>query len=163
MRLLPRLIIVILATCIAGSATAQNARNIQGSWILVSSINEVDGRKTDQFGPQPNGALMFGADGRFMLTIIGAGLPRYVSNNRATGTPEENKAVVSRSIAMIGSYVVDTDGKTLTLRTEHATFPNWDGTEQRRLIVTLNTDELAYVTPSASGGGVGTVTWKRAH
>src|SRR5882757_838370 len=135
-----RLIAAFLIVCIVGSATAQRAKDakaIEGAWVLVSSVNEVDGRKTDQFGPQPNGALMLGADGRFMLTIIGAGLPRFVANNRATGTPEENKAVVSRSIAMIGRYVVDADGKTLTLSTEHATFPNWDGTEQRRLIVTL--------------------------
>jgi hypothetical protein len=157
--------------CIAGSATAQRAKDrakdrtkdIEGAWILVSSINEVDGRKTDQFGPHPNGMLVLGSNGRFMLTIIGAALPKFASNNRANGTPEENKAVVSRSIAMIGSYAVDADGSTLTLRTENATFPNWDGTEQRRLIATLNAEELRYVTPNASGGGVGTVTWKRAH
>jgi hypothetical protein len=158
-----RLTAAFLMICIASSATAQRAKDIEGAWILVSSINEVDGRKTDQFGPHPNGMLTLGSNGRFMLTIIGAGLPRFASNNRANGTPEENKEVVSRSIAMIGSYVVDAGGSTLTLRTENATFPNWDGTEQRRSIVTLNAEELKYVTPSASGGGVGTVTWKRAH
>src|SRR5262249_48359252 len=98
-----------------------------------------------------------------MLTIIGAGLPRFASNNRANGTADENKAVVSRSIAMIGSYAIDADGSTLAFRTENATFPNWDGTEQKRSIVTLNSEELKYVTASAWGGGVGTVTWKRAH
>ena len=157
----------VLMICIAGSAAAQHAKDrvkdIEGGWILVSSINEVDGQKTDQFGPHPNGMLVLGSDGRFMLTIIGAGLPKFASNNRANGTPEENKAVVSRSIAMIGTYVVDAEASTLTLRTENATFPNWDGTEQRRLIVTLNADELKYVTPNTSGGVVGTVIWKRAH
>src|SRR5882757_1115783 len=159
-----RLIAAFLIVCIVGSATAQRAKDakaIEGAWVLVSSVNEVDGRKTDQFGPHPNGMLMLGADGRFMLTIIGTGLPRFASNNRANGTPEENKEVVSRSIAMIGNYVVDHDVSMLTLRTENATFPNWDGTEQKRSIVTLNAGELKYVTPSASGGGVGTVTWKR--
>jgi len=158
-----RLIAVVLLVCSVGNASAQRAKEIEGAWVLVSSINEMDGRKTDQFGPHPNGMLIFGADGHFMLTIIGAGLPRFASNNRANGTPEENKEVVSRSIAMMGSYIVNADANTLTFRTENATFPNWDGTEQKRSIVTLNTEELKYITASASGGGVGTVTWKRAH
>ena len=157
-----RMIAATLIICAAGSAIAQRAKDIEGTWTLVSSVNELDGKKTDQFGPNPKGMLSLSADGRFMLTIIGEGLPKFASNNRATGTPEENKAVMSHSIAMIGSYVLDPDAKTLILKTESATFPNWNATEQRRLIVTLNADELTYVTPSASGGGVGTVTWKRA-
>src|SRR5690242_16634800 len=100
------LIAAVLMTCMAGSATAQATKDIEGAWILVSSINEVDGRKTDQFGPHPNGMLILGANGRFMLTIIGAGLPKFASNNRANGTPEDNKAVMSQSIAMIGSYAI---------------------------------------------------------
>ena len=63
---------------------------------------------------------------------------------------------------MIGTYSVNPADKTLTFRVETATFPNWDGTEQRRLIVTASKDELKYITPAASSGGVGTVTWKRA-
>src|SRR5205823_6428282 len=100
------------------------------------------------------------AAGRFMLTIIGADLPKFTSNNRATGTAEENKAVVSKSIAFFGSYSLA--DKTLTLKIETATFPNWNGAEQKRNLVTVSKDELKYITPSASGGGVGTVTWKRA-
>jgi hypothetical protein len=163
MAVLPRLVAPVLMLCIAGSATAQGLKSIEGSWILESSINEVDGLKTDQFGPNPKGMLMFGAGGRFMLTIIGAGLPKFASSNRANGTAEESKAVVSRSVAMIGSYVVDAGGSSVTFLTESATFPNWDGTEQRRTIVTLNADEFKYITATASGGGRGTVTWRRAH
>lgn len=161
-----RLVHIITAgivSCAAASAAAQRAADIEGTWTLVSSVNEVDGKKTDQFGPNPKGTLNLAADGSFALTIIGAGLPKFASNNRAKGTPEENKAIVSRSIAMIGNYVVDAGRKTLVLKTERATFPNWDGSDQKRLIITLNAHELKYVTPSASGGGVGTVTWKRAN
>jgi len=163
MTLSASLVAPVLALCLIGSATAQAPQKIEGSWILESSVNELDGRKTDQFGPNPKGMLMLGADGRFMLTIIGAGLPRFAASNRANGTAEENRAVVSRSIAMIGSYFVDAEGTSLTFRTESATFPNWDGTEQRRSIVTLNAGELKYITATASGGGRGTVTWRRVH
>jgi Lipocalin-like domain len=98
-----------------------------------------------------------------VLTIIGPDLPKFASNNRAGGTPEENKAVVSRSIAMIGTYLVDPAAKTLTFRVESSTFPNWDGTEQKRLLSSGNNAELKYITPTASSGGVATVTWKRAN
>jgi hypothetical protein len=62
---------------------------------------------------------------------------------------------------MIGSYSVSAN--TLTLKIESATFPNWNGTEQKRTIVTATKDELKYITPTASSGGIGTVTWKRAN
>jgi hypothetical protein len=128
----------------------------------VSSVIERDGTKTDQFGSGAKGMLVFDANGHFMLTIIGLDLPRFASNNRASGTPEENKAVMSKSIAMIGTYSVDSAAKTLTFRVESATFPNWDGTEQKRLLSAADSDELKYITQTASSGGIATVTWKRA-
>ena len=144
------------------AALAQAAADVVGTWTLVSSVIDRDGAKIDQFGSGAKGMLVLDANGRFMLTIIGADLPKFASNNRASGTPDENKAVVSKSIGMIGAYQVDSAAKTLTFRVESATFPNWDGTEQKRLLAAGGKDELIYVTPTASSGGVATVTWKRA-
>lgn len=144
------------------AAMAQSANDIAGTWTLDSSVTEKDGTKTDQFGSGAKGMLVFDASGRFMLTIIGPDLPKFGSNNRAAGTPEENKAVMSRSIAMMGTYTVNSPEKSLIFRVDSATFPNWNGTEQKRLISVLNGDQLKYITPTASSGGVGTVTWKRA-
>jgi hypothetical protein len=143
-------------------AWAQPAGDVVGTWTLVSSVTERDGTRTDQFGAGAKGMLVLDADGRFMLTVIGLDLPKFASNNRAGGTPEENKAVMSKSIAMIGTYAVDAPAKTLTFRVESATFPNWDGTEQKRLLSSGDKDELKYITPTASSGGVATVIWKRA-
>jgi len=148
--------------CFWPIASAQSASDVVGTWTLVSSVTEKDGARTDQFGSGAKGMLALDADGHFMLTIIGPDLPKFVSNNRAAGTPEENKAVMSKSIAMIGTYSVDSGARTLTFKVDSATFPNWNGTEQRRLLASSNKDELKYVTPLASSGGVGTVTWRRA-
>jgi hypothetical protein len=63
---------------------------------------------------------------------------------------------------MIGTYSVNSADKTLIFKVDGATFPNWNGTEQKRLLSSSSNDELKYVTPTASSGGVGTVTWKRA-
>ena len=144
------------------TALAQSMRDVVGTWTLISSVTEKDGIKTDQFGSGAKGMLTLDGDGHFMLTIIGPDLPKFASNNRATGTPEENKAVVSKSIAMIGTYSVNSADKKLIFKVDSASFPNWNGTEQQRLLVSGNPDELKYITPSASSGGVGTVTWNRA-
>ena len=93
------------------TASAQSASDVVGTWTLVSSVTEKDGARTDQFGSGAKGMLTLDADGHFMLTIIGPDLPKFVSNNRASGTPEENKAVMSKSIAMIGTYSVDSGRK----------------------------------------------------
>ncbi len=150
------------ALFMASPASAQTASDLQGTWTLVSSVSEKDGTKTDQFGSGAKGMLVLDAKGHFMLTIIGPDLPKFGSNNRAGGTAEENKAVVSKSIAMIGDYSVNASDKTLTFKVESATFPNWNATEQKRLLSPIDGDILKYVTPTASSGGVGTVTWKRA-
>jgi lipocalin-like protein len=156
------LVSAIVCWMLSTSAWAQSVDTLRGTWTLVSSVTEKDGTKTDQFGPAPKGLLALDADGHFMLTIIGPNLPKFASGNRATGTPEEDKAVVSKSIAMIGTYSFTPSDKTLTFKVESATFPNWNGTEQRRSVVTASKDELKYITPTASSGGIGTVTWRRA-
>jgi len=155
-------VMTVLTLCTCPGALAQSTRDVVGTWALVSSVTEKDGTRTDQFGSGAKGMLTMDASGHFMLTIIGPDLPKFASNNRAGGTPEENKAVVSKSIAMIGTYSVNSVEKTLTFKVESATFPNWNGTEQKRLLASGEKDELKYITPTASSGGVGTVTWKRA-
>jgi hypothetical protein len=108
--------VVPATTFLSSSALAQSASDLVGTWTLVSSVSEKDGTKTDQFGAGAKGTMVCDASGHFMLTIIGADLPKFSSNNRAAGTPEENKAVVSKSIAMIGDYSVNASDKTLTVK-----------------------------------------------
>lgn len=155
----------VLAACMtltAASAFAQATSVLTGGWRLVSSVTEKDGKTTDQFGTGATGMMNLDASGHFMLTIIGPDLPRFAANNRAGGTEQENKAVMGKSIAMLGTFAVEPARKTLTFKVERATFPNWDGTEQQRLIVVASNDELKYVTPTASSGGIATVTWERS-
>ncbi len=160
--MLPKMLMVAAAsTVLSASVWAQTPDALRGTWTLVSSVTEKDGAKTEQFGSGAKGMMSLDADGRFMLTIIGPDLANFASNNRATGTPEENKAVVSKSVAMIGSYSLNPADKSLTFKVESATFPNWNGTEQKRSIVIASKHELKYITATASSGGVGIVTWKR--
>lgn len=140
------------------AAVAQTAKDFIGTWTLVSAITERDGNKSDTFGPNAKGVLMLDANGHYTMTYIGANLPKFASNNRATGTADENKAIVCGSLAHFGTYIVNE--ASLTFRVESATFPNWDNTDQKRSFVVTG-DELRYLTPSATAGGTATVTWKR--
>lgn len=161
--MLTRLIAVVVAVLAAhASAWAQGTGDLEGTWTLVSSVVEQDGSEIDQFGPGAKGMLSLDARGRFMFTIIGADLPKFAANNRAGGSAEENKAVVSKSIAAFGSYYVDYASNTLVFKIDAATFPNWDSSEQRRSIIASAKRELKYVTAQASSGGKAIVTWKRA-
>jgi hypothetical protein len=145
----------------AAAALAEAAKDFVGTWTLVSVINEQDGKKSDPFGPNAKGVLMFDANGRYMITFTSATLPKFASNNRATGTADENKAIVNGSLAHFGTYVVNEADKSFTFRIESATFPNWNTTEQKRSFVVTG-DELKYTVPAAPAGGTSTVTWKRA-
>ena len=149
---------VVLA---AGDAFAQTAKDLVGTWTLVSVVTEQGGNKTDAWGPNPKGILMVDANGRYVITFARADLPKVASNNRTTATPEENKAIVGGSLTHFGTIFVNAADKTFTFKIETATFPNWDGTEQKRAF-TVTGDELMYTVPTASGGGTATVVWKRA-
>ena len=154
--------LLLLAVALsAGEVGAQTTKDLVGTWTLVSNTNEQDGNKTDTFGPHPKGLLTVDANGRYVLAIVRAGLPKVASNNRTTATPEENKAIVQGSIVHFGTLSVNAADKTITFKIETATFPNWDGTEQQRAF-TVTGDELKYTVPAASGGGITTAVWKRA-
>ena len=142
------------------SAYAQGAADVVGTWMFVSSIRDSDSGKINTYGVGAEGRMILDGGGRYSITIIGANLPKFASGAVFRGTAEENAAVLGRSNAHFGTYSVDPAGKTLKFRTERGTFPNGDGTEQKRNF-TLTGDQLAYVIPLATGG-TSVVTWRRA-
>jgi hypothetical protein len=143
-------------------AVAQIPKELVGTWTMVSATLERDGKKTHLFGPNPQGRLIRDADGRVAYMVTRADLPKFASNNRAEGTPEENKAVVRGSIFYFGRISVNEADKTITTHIEICSFPNWIGIE-RKTTYTINGDEL---TSTASGSSVGEgtvhVVYKRA-
>jgi hypothetical protein len=144
-----------------GPSFAQTAKDIVGSYTLVSAVMDLNGKKSDTYGPNAKGALALVADGRFVMVFMRASLPKFASNNRMIGTPEENRAIVQGSFASFGTYSINEADKTIIFRIENATFPNFNGDEKKNSF-TLSGDEFEYIVAAASGGGIATVTWKRA-
>jgi len=145
---------------VSSGATAQTATDLVGTWELVSMVNTAkDGTKTDVFGVTPRGVLVFSRDGRFAQVMTRPDLPRFASDNRLQGTPDENKAIVQGSMAYFGTYAV-TD-KVITQHIEGGTWPTWTGTDQTRSIVTYSSDQMALTNAAAAIGGSNASVWRR--
>jgi len=65
------------------------------------------------------------------------------------------------SIAYFGTYSVGEADHALNFHIEGSTFPNWKGSDQKRLFK-LRGDELSWTNPtSSSGAGTAQTVWKR--
>lgn len=128
-----------------------------GTWMLVSAQNE---KNTDIFGPHPVGILVFDASGNVISQVLRADLSRFASPNRTKATAEESQTVIRGSIAYFGTYKVISPG-TLSLHIIRCSFPNWNGSDQKRSFV-INNDEMQYINPSPSFGETSVhLLWKR--
>jgi hypothetical protein len=151
-----------LVPATSGAQQKSLKEQVVGTWMLISIISSAtDGTKSELFGPNPKGLFIFESNGRFSQIAMRSDLPKFGTNNRATGTAEENKAVVQGSIAYFGTYSVDEADKSLTMQLEGATFPNAAGTAQKRAL-SMSGDELTFFNAGGSTGGSNEVKWKRA-
>jgi hypothetical protein len=143
-------IALVLGAMLPTVAEAQTAQDLAGTWQLVSNTNvRQDGTKVDIFGTSPKGLYVFTNNGHFAIINVRPDLPKFASNNRNEGTPDENKSIVQGSIALFGTYSVG--DKVLTLKVEGSTWPSWTGTDQKRNF-TLSGDELKWSLPASVGG-----------
>jgi hypothetical protein len=147
---------------------------IGGADVILGTSNSVDamadsiaGLRPDGrlYGANPQGQVMYGADGHLSVIITRSDLPKFASNNRVAGTPEENTAIVQGSLAYFGTYSVSETDKTITTHVESSTFPNWNGVD-RKTSFSISGDELSTHVVSGPLTSVGTGTaylvWKRA-
>jgi hypothetical protein len=90
--------------------------------------------------------------------------PKFAANDKSKGTPEEYQAAVQGTNAHFGTYSISKDGGSIVFHIEHASFPNWEGTDQKRPF-TLAGDDLTYTVPTPTTGAkvTGEVKWKRVH
>ena len=145
----------------AQQKAANTAEQLIGHWTVVSVKNEQDGKTTEPFGPNPKGLLIFDRSGRYAILQFRSDLPKFASNSRDRGTPEESKAVVTGSFAHFGTYSVNEKEVSYSLHPEAGMFPNWVGIDQKRSF-SVSKDELKITNPGAAKGGTSTLILKRA-
>jgi len=150
------------ASVIAGSAQAQSLKQqAAGTWTLVSVT--VDGpTKAEPYGPAPHGVMFLDAGGHFSVSIVRDGVPKFASNNRTSGTDAENAAAVHGGLNYFGTYSLDDADKSITVKIEASSYPNFGGVSQKRFLAIAG-DEMTVTNAAPSGGGgVARQIWKRA-
>jgi hypothetical protein len=163
----------VMGTCIAGAlalsllsvgAFGQQQslkEQLVGTWKLVSwEQKKRDGTRLQQFGANPTGIAFFDAGGHYIIAVMRSDRARYASNALWQGTAEENKATADGTQTYFGTYSTSEADRSIALHVEGSSFPNWNGTDQNR-IVSITGDQLTLTIRPASGENVD-VVWKRA-
>ncbi len=83
---------------------------------------------------------------------------RFAGGDKAAGTAAEFTSAVLGASTHFGTLAVE--GEELIFRIDAATFPNWEGTVQRRHF-TLDGDLLSYRVPPRADGGIPISVWRR--
>ena len=104
-----------------------------GAWRLISWENQTaDGQVTYPMGTDPNGYVLYAADGRFSIIISRRGRARFAAGDLLSGTAEEKAQAMEGFVAYAGRYSFH--GDRVIHHVELSLFPNWVGSDQERWV-----------------------------
>jgi hypothetical protein len=133
-----------------------------GTWALVSWAQKGgDGTKVERYGTSPKGIAFFDVGGRYIITVMRSDRAKYASNALWQGTSEENKETADGTITYFGTYSISEADSIITVHVEGSSFPNWNGTDQKRFVAIAG--EQLTLTVRLPAGDVVDVIWKRAN
>jgi hypothetical protein len=152
--------LLLLATGAFGQQQSLKEQLV-GTWMLVSWTQaKRDGTQLQHFGARPTGIAFFDAGGRYIISVMRSDRAKYASNALWQGTAEENKATADGTQTYFGSYSMSEADGSIAIHVEGSSFPNWNGTDQKRLVA-ITGDQLTLTVRPPSGENVD-VVWKRA-
>jgi hypothetical protein len=145
----------------AGGENATVASPLEGTWTLVAAdVQLPDGSLARDYGAAPAGRLMVDAGGHYALQIFKTERQRFTSDDKSLGTAEEFTQAGKGSSTHFGIVDLSPDGLVLIFRIERSSFPNWEGTEQKRRFE-KKADLLTYRVPARPDGSIPITTWRR--
>jgi hypothetical protein len=161
MKALTGALVALLAGLAARDAQAATpVFPLQGTWTLVAADKVLpDGRTTRDYGEHPKGRLVVDATGRYSLQIFKSERLEFASDSKADGSVDEFKSAAMGSSTHYGTLTIDAPG-VLVFSIEGSSFPNWEGTIQRRQY-TLDGAELRYKVPPRADGSIPVSVWRR--
>ncbi len=146
-----------------GQLSREIKNQLTGTWSLVAVENtDAGGNKTQPYGKNPVGLLVFTEDGEYAIQILKAVRPKVAANDKNKATPEENAALVQGNNSHFGTYAADTGKQTISFHVQHAFYPNWEGETQVRQYK-LESNVLSYTVTNTTNGEAVTavVVWKK--
>src|SRR5262249_18507361 len=148
---------------LASDAAAQQKTlkdGLVGAWKFVSSTSQRDDGSA-QSAPNPKGSLIFTDSGRFSLQIMRSDRHSYKSNSRMRGSLIENQATTRGTLSYFGTYTVSETDRVLTFHIESSSFPNFNDTDQKRVVSFAGNDlRLDNLSPRRGSGSTFQI-WER--
>ena len=147
---------------VAQAVKTRDPNQVAGTWRMISAQLETADGSVPAYGTKPSGLLVFTEDLHYVEVLTNANVPKFASDVRGHGTPEENRAAMASSIGMIGTNTVDHNGQFVGDRVEGSTFPNWVGNVRTRkeLQIVMNGDRLTEHFQRPDGGRIN-IIWQR--
>lgn len=134
----------VLATSLSAHAADSLRQRALGTWKLTSNYDQFeDGTRRDTWGANPQGVVIFTAEGIFSAILVG--------NDRQPKPGTVPTDPVGPAVAYYGTYTIDEAAHTFTNSVLQSTFPQWRGVSLTRHIDEL-TDTRLVVTAALITG-----------
>jgi hypothetical protein len=134
---------------------------LQGTWTLVAADKLLpDGKTVRDYGERPKGRLAVDAEGRYSLQIFKSERLRFAGDSKADGSADEFRSAVLGSSTHYGRLAIDERAGVLAFSIEASSFPNWEGTTQKRQY-RWHGAELRYQVPPRADGSIPVSVWRR--
>ena len=145
------------------SAQAPLQRQFVGAWKLISFEQRTTaGEVTHPMGEHPVGRLTYDAQGLMTAQLMLPARPKFEAPSKNGGSAEQKIAAFNGYVAYYGTYTVDEARRTVIHHVEASLYPNWVGSEQRRLFE-FSEGRLILRAKNGSGGPgtEGKLVWER--
>ncbi|MGO4222197.1 lipocalin-like domain-containing protein [Lysobacter sp. TAF61] len=143
------------------AASFEKVSPLRGTWTLVAADKVLPGGGLARdYGERPKGRLVVDDQGRYSLQIFKSERVRFATDSKADGSADEFKSAVMGSSTHYGTVTIDSEANLLVFSIEGSSFPNWEGTVQKRQYK-LDGDELSYRVPPRPDGSVPISVWHR--
>ena len=140
------------------------ADDFVGVWKLVSYERRMaDGALTHPMGDKPVGRLTYDAAGHMTAQLMDPDRPKFRKSLAGLGSAKEKGAAFDGYTAYYGTYSVNGKDHVVIRHVEASLYPNWVGSEQRRLYEFSGGNLILRAVNGMGGPGTESrLVWERA-
>jgi len=155
--------VLFVISLAASLASGQAPGKFVGVWKLISFEQRTTaGEVSHPMGQKPVGRLTYDASGHMSAQLMLPDRPKFEAPSKVRGSAEQKIAAFDGYTAYYGTYTVDEAHRTVIHHVEASLYPNWVGTEQRRLFEFSDGKLILRAVNGAGGPGTESrLVWER--